>query len=241
MAVSCKLYRMFYEPLISKDTKNCIDAFDTQRDVNRERRMFFQLFSAPGPAMYVNIMNYYYPHIQGLFGTDAYQNEDKNDVANIRGVVFDSPYLTSGNATQFGNGLKGNSTNIVTDTIFNWLGHVLYAYAVRTRRYNHRLEFFRNIPVSIPQLILFSKADRIAGYQIILDYIKQQRNAGTDVEYRMWEDSAHLSHYRQYPEEYVDLVSNFLEQCLAAEISDVSLSESEIFSVMESDISTMLS
>jgi hypothetical protein len=240
VSVSCKLYRfaMFYDTLFAEDTKNCIDAFDTQRDVNKERRVFFQLFSTPGPAMYVNIMNYYYQYIQGHFGTDTYQNEDKNDVANIRGVVFDSPTVASGNATQFANGMKGNSTNIVTDVIFNWLGRVMYAYAVRnSKMHNHGPEFFRNMPVSIPQLVLFSKADRIAGYQAILDYIKQQRSAGTDVGYRMWEDSTHVLHYRQYPEEYADLVSNFLEQCLAAEISAVPLSESKIFSVMESDIS----
>lgn len=236
VSVSCQLYRfaMFYDSLFADDTKACIDAFNTQRDVNKKRQVFFQLFSTPGPAMYVNIMNYYYQYIQGHFGTDSFQNEDKNDVANIKGVIFDSPTVASGNATQFSNGMKGNSTNFLTNYIFDLLGKVMYAYAVKnSKMHNHGPEFFRNMPVAVPQLVLFSKADKIACYKAILDYINQQKDAGTDIGYRMWEDSDHVLHYRQFADEYLNLVSNFLELCIAAEVNNVPLhNKHQIFGTM---------
>jgi len=238
VSVSCQLYRfaMFYDTLFADDTQACIDAFTTQRNVNKERKVFFQLFSTPGPAMYVNIMNYYYQYIEGHFGTDRHQNKDKKDVANISGVVFDSPTVASGNAEQFSNGMKGNSTNMVTDYMFDVLGKMVYAYAVRnSKMHNHGPEFFRNMPVLIPQLVLFSKADRIAGYEEILQYIKQQKSAGADVQHKMWDDSPHVLHYRQHAEEYTQLVGTFLENCIAAaKVSAELKSESKIYSVMDS-------
>lgn len=245
VSVSCQYamyqyrYAMFYDSLFADDTKACIDAFTTQRDVNKDRKVFFQLFSTPGPAMYVNIMNYYYQYIQGHFGTDSYQNEDTKDVANISGVVFDSPTVASGNAKQFANAMKGNSTNVVTDYMFDLLGKMMYAYAVKnSKMHNHGPEFFRNMPVLMPQLILFSKADRIAGYEAILEYIKQQRSVGADVSYRMWDDSPHVLHYREHAEEYSKLVDGFLQHCVADASNTVPLSESKLYSVLKSPTNT---
>jgi len=237
ISVSCKLYRfsMFYDSLFADDTKACIDAMTTQRDTNKDRKIFFQLFSTPGPAMYINIMNYYYQYIQGHFGTDRYKNENASDLLNVSGVIFDSPTVSSGNAEQFANGMKGNSENMVTDYIFDILGKMIYAYAVRnSKMHNYGPEFFRNIPVLIPQLMLFSKADKIAGHEAILEYIKQQKSIGADVQYRMWENSPHVLHYRHHREEYTQSVSSFLENCItSADVNAIPLSDSKIYSVLE--------
>ena len=133
--------------------------------------------------------------------------------------------------------MKGNSTNAVTDYVFDGLGKLMYAFAVRnSKMHNHGPEFFRNMPVLVPQLVLFSKADRIACYEAILEYIKQQKSLGASVQHCMWEDSPHVLHYRHHREEYYQLVTMFLEQCVAAEaVKAVPLSESKIYSVLEND------
>ena len=223
VSVSNKIYRfaMFYDTLFAEDTKDCIDALDTQRDINKDRNVFFQLFSGPGPCMYLNIMNYYHQYIQGHFGTDIYQNGDKNDVANIRGVVFDSPTADSGSASQFANAMIGSSRNVMKYVILRLIGEMIHSYAVKnSKMHHHGGEFLRNVPVSIPQLVLFSRADRVAGYKAVLDYIDHQRIGGRDVEYKMWGDSSHVAHYRQHPDEYSQLVIDFLQQCLAEESGD---------------------
>jgi len=240
VSISCPLYRfaMFYDSLFADDTKACIDALSSQRDINKDRKVFFQCFSTPGPAMYINIINYYYQYIQGHFGTDRYQNDNIEDIPNISGLILDSPTVNCGDAQQFSNGMKGNTKNMVSDYIFDVLGKIMFAYAVRTSKmYNYGPEFFRNIPVLIPQLMLFSKADKIAGYESILDYVKHQRAIGATVNSHMWEDSAHVLHYRRYPDEYRQLVSSFVEDCVtSSDLSAVPLSESKIYSVVESDV-----
>lgn len=168
--------------------------------------------------MYINIINYYYRYIDQHFGTDRYQNGDVEDVPRISGVVFDSPTLESGNAEQFANGMKGNSKSIVLDKIYDQLGKLIHAYAVKnSKMHNYGPEFIRNMPVLIPQLILFSKSDKIASYEAIVRYIKQQKSIGAEVYYNKWDKSAHVLHYRNYPDEYTSLVNRFLENCLASE------------------------
>jgi len=239
VSISCPLYRFafFYDSLFAGDTKACIDALSSQRDINKDRKVIFQCFSTPGPAMYINIINYYYQYIQGHFGTDVYQNKNVEDVPNISGLILDSPTVACGDAQQFANGMKGNTKNMMSDLVFDLLGKIMFAYAVRTSKmYNYGPEFFRNIPVLIPQLMLFSKNDKIAGYEAILDYVKHQRSIGASVQSHMWEDSAHVLHYRNNPDEYRELVTSFIGDCVAStDLSALPLSESKIFSVLESE------
>jgi len=230
ISMSCKMYRfaMFYDSLFADDTKACIDALESQRDVNKERKVFFKLFSTPGPAMYVNIMNYFYQYIQGHFGTDRYQIANVLDRPNISGIIWDSPTVASGNAAQFANGMKANSTNPVLNYMFDVLGKAVYAYAVRTSKmHTYGPEFLRNIPAVLPQLMLYSKADKIAGYRGIQAYIAQQIELGNSVDSHMWESSSHVVHYREHREEYERLVTEFLEKCCATSCDVTSAAESE--------------
>jgi len=238
VSISCPLYRfaMFYDSLFADDTKACIDALSSQRDVNKDRKVFFQCFSTPGPAMYINIINYYYQYIQGHFGTDRYQNMNTDDIPNISGLILDSPTVACGNSQQFANGMKGNTKNVVSDMFFDTLGRIMFAYAVRSSKmFNYGPEFFRNIPVLIPQLMLYSKNDKIAGYEAIEDYVKHQRQIGASVKSHMWEDSAHVLHYRKYPDEYRELVNSFLGDCIASTDLNAVKSESKIYSVVENE------
>ena len=57
-------YLLFYRPLFEHDINVCIDALESNIDVNRERSVFFHLCCGPGPAMFVKILNYYYPFIK---------------------------------------------------------------------------------------------------------------------------------------------------------------------------------
>lgn len=227
VSVSCKMYRfsMFYDSLFADDTKACINALTSQRSINKDRKVFFKLFSTPGPAMYINIMNYYYQYIEGHFGTDQYQNANKEDIPNIAGVILDSPTVASGNAQQFANGMKGNSKkNVMTNYMFDVLGQIVYAYAVRnSKMHKYGPEFFRNMPVLIRQLILFSKVDKIASCDAILEYIKQQRSMGALVDYHMWDQSPHVLHYRYNNEEYLKVVTAFLESCITSQDGDDSI------------------
>ena len=219
VASSMQLYRfsLFYDTLFAKDTKNVIDAMSTQRSLNTDRKVFFKLFSTPGPAMYVNIMNYYFPYIEQHFGTlPGSSMSEQESKPNICGVIYDSATVESGNARQFSNGMRGNSVGVFSNLLFDVLGKLVYAYAVRTSKmHNYGPEFLRNIPVASPQLFLSSEDDKIASIESIQKFVEFQKEIGLPLlKSKVWENSEHVLHYRNYPDEYRNLVSSFIEDCI---------------------------
>ena len=139
---------------------------------------------------------------------------------NISGVIFDSATVESGNAQQFANGMKGNSTGVLANALFDVLGKIVYAYAVRTSKmHNYGPEFIRNIPVLLPQLFLSSKSDNIASIESIQNFVDHQKSLGVPLlKSKVWQDSAHVLHYREYPDEYKNLIKSFVGECV--ELSD---------------------
>ena len=68
-----------------------------------------------------------------------------------------------------------------------------------------------------PELYFYSKADKLALYQDIDDFIIQRKSKGVTVLDRRWDDPPHVSHYMKYPEEYLELLEQFLNVCLLQE------------------------
>lgn len=221
---SMQLYRfaLFYDTLFANDTKNVIDAMTTQRNINLDRKVFFKLFSTPGPAMYINIMNYYFPYIEQHFGTLQEFSMDENESKpNICGVIYDSATVESGNARQFSNGMKGNSVGVFSNYFFDVLGKLVYAYAVRTSKmHNYGPEFLRNVPLLLPQLFLSSENDKIASIESIRKFVKYQKDVGVPfLKSKVWENSDHVLHYRKYPDEYRSLVNGFIKNCVQQQMN----------------------
>ena len=68
-----------------------------------------------------------------------------------------------------------------------------------------------------PELYFYSKADKLALYQDIDDFIIQRKSKGVTVLDRRWDDPPHVFHYMKYPEEYLELLEQFLNVCLLQE------------------------
>ena len=239
VSASMQLYRfaLFFDTLFANDTMNVINAMTTQRNTNLDRKVFFKLFSTPGPIMYINIMNYYFPYIEQHFGTlhefSMAENESK---PNICGVIYDSATVGSGNARQFANGMKGNSVGILSNYFFDVLGKLVYAYAVRTSKmHNYGPEFLRNVPLLLPQLFLSSENDKIASIESIRKFVDYQKDIGVPfLKSKVWENSDHVLHYRKYPDEYRNLVNGFIDDCIQQ--TNPEENKKKIFSCKKKDI-----
>ncbi|CAB4019756.1 Hypothetical predicted protein [Paramuricea clavata] len=68
-----------------------------------------------------------------------------------------------------------------------------------------------------PELYFYSKADKLALYRDIDDFIIQRKSLGVTVLNKRWDDPPHVSHYMKYPEEYLELLEQFLNVCLPQE------------------------
>jgi hypothetical protein len=65
---------------------------------------------------------------------------------------------------------------------------------------------FKANKVSSPALFIGSEIDTIATPEFSMDCIQTWRARGTDVTYKLFNDSQHVLHYRKYPKEYMEAV-----------------------------------
>lgn len=66
-----------------------------------------------------------------------------------------------------------------------------------------------------PQLYLYSSADGLIPSDHVETFMAQQAQRGVDVSSHRWDDSAHCEHLRVHPQQYRQLVSSFVQRCVA--------------------------
>lgn len=75
----------------------------------------------------------------------------------------------------------------------------------------------KTLTLNCPELYVYSKADKLALYQDIDDFIAQRKSQGVTVFSKRWDDPSHCSHYMRYPKEYLAVLEQFLDVCLLPE------------------------
>lgn len=69
-----------------------------------------------------------------------------------------------------------------------------------------------NFPKNL--MFLYSIKDIVCGYKDIEKFHILMKEKGYNVRAKCWEDSPHVEHFRFHPEEYVNLVVDFVENSL---------------------------
>lgn len=65
---------------------------------------------------------------------------------------------------------------------------------------------------AVPQLFLYSRADSVIDWREVEERMSEQKKRGVPVMSRRWDDSEHVRHYVDHPEEYKRTVSEFLDR-----------------------------
>ena len=73
----------------------------------------------------------------------------------------------------------------------------------------HRM--IRDHPPQCPHLFLYSDTDSLVPKHDVESYANHLRKHGIDVAEHMFHGSEHVSHYRSFPQEYIELISKFLK------------------------------
>ncbi|TYJ00992.1 hypothetical protein E1A91_A13G123700v1 [Gossypium mustelinum] len=84
---------------------------------------------------------------------------------------------------------------------------------------SHRAEYWQtlyaSVVYSLPYLILCSKTDDLAPYQIIHNFAQRIQQLGGDVKLVKFNGSPHVGHYRDYPVDYRAAITEFLGKASA--------------------------
>ena len=73
------------------------------------------------------------------------------------------------------------------------------------------MKSLRDSPVCTPQLFMYSKVDMLAPYKDISDFIEYRESQGVQTMKMLWENTPHVSHFKQDPETYTKVLKNFLD------------------------------
>lgn len=94
----------------------------------------------------------------------------------------------------------------------------LTAAYLRSKPVRQRMEeiqqgWLHELPRS-PQLYLYSKADALIPPHHVRFFMRLQREYGSEVSSKCWQDSQHCEHMRAHPQEYMKVVKDFMHSCL---------------------------
>lgn len=69
-------------------------------------------------------------------------------------------------------------------------------------------------PLGCPELFLFCKTDPLVPDKDVWVFIEAHKNKNIKVFSKCWEVSGHVQHYKNYPDEYLKHVNDFIDYCL---------------------------
>ncbi|XP_074651847.1 transmembrane protein 53-B-like [Tubulanus polymorphus] len=136
-------------------------------------------------------------------------------LAQIYGQVFDS--VTAGGLEKMGRGIAVSvSGNYLVRKAIESAASAYFAATkhVTVRFYDESIDYFVDRPVNAPSLFFHSLADPMCCPDTVNDIVSKWRNEfGLTVVQKCWPDSHHAAHFRKYPQEYRELLEDFIRIC----------------------------
>lgn len=185
------------------ETEYAMEILDDITDTNINRKVMLYSFSFGGSMMLFDFIR----------TLDSFSHPGKN----IKGVIFDSspvvptPQVVTSLHKAFTRKYKGEFDSEPASEFFHKL---LFRFSRWRKDFKRLIPELEQNPLNCPQLFLFSEKDEIAKSEDILRFIEKRKELGIDVTHRLWTDSEHVHHRKQYRQEYDECVSSFVEKCL---------------------------
>ena len=130
----------------------------------------------------------------------------------LAGVVFDSapvPFTHESGMTAAWESYKQGGLNFVGLCASCAVGTVTEAILGRKKRANDANAFASPV-FDVPQLYLYSEADKVAPINHVEEVMEKQRKMGRPVRGVRWKDSKHVRHLIDHPDEYKKNLADFI-------------------------------
>lgn len=196
--------------ILSSNAKKLVNLLEEMDLI--ERPLFFHCFSNGGALMYDLIR-------EVLLRRD--------EIYNIRGCIFDSGPAE----IRLAYVCRMLSSIIPSESYRRYIQAIvifLRLYAIYA--YNWILDYFIDNqdalrrqsvwqslvhePNICPQLFLFSRDDDVCHYKSIQKFIQLRKDKDVVVDFYMWDQTPHVSHFRYYPDQYERIILDFIARNL---------------------------
>lgn len=171
-----------------------------------DRSVIFYAFSQGGGAVFYHMMQAITMPQSEYFGK-----------IKVAGTIFDSCPLKldiTGKHRLLSSITDNMSNPILKTLVWYGLGVVVEVGVRASSVMPHYMDDMKTSGLACKQLVLYSKADLYSPHEDITDYIDARRKRGIHVISKCWENSPHVSHFKEHPEEYLNLVNTFVHDCL---------------------------
>ncbi|XP_072037894.1 uncharacterized protein [Amphiura filiformis] len=146
----------------------------------------------------------------------AMENKDVFDALEnrIQGHIFDS--LVVGELENMAEGVSKGSASYPTTRYVVQKVILLYFWLAHNHtipHYDRAIEVFYNMPFRTPMLVYYSKIDTMCSNEAMENLTKTWREKySLDVVPKVFDDTQHVFHLREHPEEYKEVLKNFLDK-----------------------------
>ena len=204
LTVAPRIWSMWFTSAGNKLTSNLLTALDEATPPgDRPLNLVLHLFSGGGTAAFPRLMEEM-ANPSGLLATRI----------RPRCVVFDSGptqfSLQSGSeAAKLV--YKQGGFNFVTYAASVLVGATVNLF-IGAKKRSELQRALDSLLLDLPQLFLYSEADTVCRREWVERVMEEQRRKGREIESFHWEDSQHVRHLLQHPEEYERLVVDFVKK-----------------------------
>ena len=108
---------------------------------------------------------------------------------------------------------KQGGYNYLTYSASRLIGGTMNAF-IGSRKRSELTSALQSPLLAVPQLYLYSTADSVCRSEWVESVMTDQRGMGRETESVRWEDSEHVRHFIQHPDEYENQVVQFLKKHL---------------------------
>ncbi|KAL8572780.1 hypothetical protein ACOMHN_030362 [Nucella lapillus] len=149
-----------------------------------------------------------FPGLAQIFQNDLILPQKYDLSSRISGLVLDSPAYIDHMCRGIANSVTANPFGraVINNTLLMYLAAFPKSVAFHYHE-SHRI-FHDNM---VPTLILHSAGDLISSAEVSERYLEEWRQKSIPAFTCKFPDSSHVSHFRNYPEEYTSALRNFID------------------------------
>lgn len=142
---------------------------------------------------------------------------------NIKAVIYDS--LTIGDYQIMASGIAQGASGskiVQTVTLSAMCTYMLLTYPWTLKYYKESIEVFKKKPLQVPTLVFTCENDQLCEYKFIQGVIKNWREKfSLPTVFHSWEKSRHTAHFLFHKDEYIHVLSDFLNSvpCLLTQVT----------------------
>lgn len=148
---------------------------------------------------------------KGLFGREGVDSSCEIVRNSIKGMIFDSAVGIGGAPHGVAVSLVGK--NLISEGVERLIrGYLTLMYPIATKHHVKAEKTFLNTPLRCPAMLLVGHDDKLGNPTKNMEMRDRWKELGVDVTWKSWPNTKHVAHFQRHPDEYTDIVSEFLNK-----------------------------